>query len=271
MPHTPTPDPNSEPENSDPGQNPQPSPSNPSTPSITPPPMAPSEHSNDAPNLAEAITMLANSLSNSKKSMPRTKVRDPDPFDGSDPKKLQSFLVQCGLNFRDRPDAFDSNSAKVTYVLSYLTGTALDWFEPALSSDDEPTWLDDYPYFISKLKDNFGPHDPVGEAEANLKNLRMRDNQRVTKYVVEFNRLATRIEWGDAALRRQFYNGLPSRIKDKIARLGKPNSLLQLRLLTQSIDARYWERHSEVARETSTSKARDRPKDRGKSPHISNP
>ncbi|KAG6327731.1 hypothetical protein ID866_11358 [Astraeus odoratus] len=35
-----------------------------------------------------------------------TKVHEPDTFDGMDLKKLHEFLVQCELNFHDRPQAF---------------------------------------------------------------------------------------------------------------------------------------------------------------------
>ena len=220
-----------------------------------------------APNLAEAITMLANNLRAPKASAPRAKLRDPDTFDGSDARKLQPFLVQCALNFRDRPDAFSSDDAKVTFALSYLKGTALDWFEPALMDpDEEPSWLSDYKEFVSELRTNFGPHDPEGEAEADLENLRMRENQRITKYAVEFNRLASRVSWGDSALRRRFYQGLPSRIKDEISRVGKPGTLPGLRTLAHNIDARYWERRSEVAHEnTNSGKQSDRAPDKGKS------
>ena len=121
--------------------------------------------SNDIPNLTEAITMLANNLSSLKKSLPQTKVQEPDPFSGSDSCKLQPFLIQCNLNFRDHPDTFSSDSVKVTYILSYLKGTTLDWFEPTLSLDINPTWIDDYPEFVSKLKNNFGSHDPIGKAK----------------------------------------------------------------------------------------------------------
>jgi hypothetical protein len=184
------------------------------------------------PNLAEAITLLAGSLGAPKQSSARTKTREPDTFDGSDSRKLQPFLLQCHLNFRDRPDAFSSGSAKVTYALSYLKGTALDWFEPALLGADlidEPIWLSDYKEFVSELKVNFGPYDPEGEAETKLENLRMRDGQRITKYFVEFNRLAVRTQWGEAALKNHLYRGLPARIKDKIARNGKPDTLGGLR------------------------------------------
>jgi hypothetical protein len=44
-------------------------------------------------NLAQAITLLANSLSTPKKSSAQTKVHEPDTFDGSDTCKLQSFLL----------------------------------------------------------------------------------------------------------------------------------------------------------------------------------
>ena len=95
----------------------------------------------------------------------------------------------------------------------------------------------------------------------------MRDNQRITKYLVEFNRLAARVQWGNAALRCQFYNGLPSRIKDEISRFGKPNDLQELRTLSQTIDPRYWERQSEAAREAPVNRAltnQERSNDKGK-------
>ena len=244
----------------------------------TTPPPNPSTSSNvdsdsgpPTADLAAAISALAQSLSSPKKSPTRTKVRKPDVFDGTDTRKLQPFLVLCTLNFRDRPDAFSSDSAKVTFALSYLKGTALDWFEPSLTSGESPPWLDDYSEFIAELKNNFGPHDPEGEAEAELENLRMRDNQHIVKYLVDFNRLAARVQWGDSALRRQFYRGLPSRIKDEIARVGKPDSLTHLRTLSQSINSRYWERRSEVARETPPTSKPERSNDKGKGNPNNNP
>jgi len=100
-------------------------------------------------------------------------------------------LVQCQLNFNDRVSAFASDKAKFNHVLSFLKGTALDWFEPTLLKIQEggfpPDWIDDYPAFVSELCTNFGPHDPVGDTEADIKALRMRDTQRITKYIVEFN------------------------------------------------------------------------------------
>ena len=155
-----------------------------------------------------------------------TKIREPNPFNGSDPKKLQPFLVQLELNFHDRPDTFQLNSYKVNYTLSFLKGTALDYFEPLLMDPPaNPTWSNDYDELISKLRTNFGPFDIEADAENELERLKMCDNQKVAKYIVSFQQLPSKVNWGNAALRCQFYNGLPGCIKDEIARVGKPDNL----------------------------------------------
>ena len=61
-----------------------------------------------------------------------TKLHEPDQFDGTDPKKLHTFLIQCELNFQDQPRAFHTDCTKVTFAQSYLKGMALEWFEPDL-------------------------------------------------------------------------------------------------------------------------------------------
>ena len=130
-----------------------------------------------------------------------------------------------------------------------FNGVNMSQFELSLTSGKSPPWLNDYSDFVGELKNNFGPHNPKGEAEANLENLKMRDNQCIMKYLVNFNRLAACVQWGDATLHRQMYRGLPCHIKDEIACIGKPDTLHELHSLTQSINSQYWECHSEVARE----------------------
>ena len=179
-------------------------------------------------------------------------VRDPDPFDGSDPNKLRAFFAQLELVFKARPRTFDSDERKVTYALSYLKGTALQWFEPYLLegySEEPPLFLYSYEAFQDELRINFGPYDATGAAEHDLENLRMTEGQRIAKYITQFNRLATQVRWGTAALRYQFYKGLPDRLKDRISEVGKPETLEGLRNLAQSLDHRYWERKAEQSRD----------------------
>ena len=49
---------------------------------------------------------LLREIINTNKCLETVKPHDPDTFDGSDAKKLKSFLVQCQLNFLDCPRAF---------------------------------------------------------------------------------------------------------------------------------------------------------------------
>ena len=73
-------------------------------------------------------------------------------------------------------------------------------------------------------------------------------------YIIEFNRLAGQVHgYGDGALCHIFYSGLPDCIKDEISRVGKPCTLNGYHTLAQTIDARYWERKSEISCQTKTS------------------
>jgi len=207
-------------------------------------------------NLAVAVNRLSRSSRRTNdSSSSRAKVREPDTFDGTDPKKLRTFLVQCELCFQDRAKAFRQDRARVTFAQSYLKGMTLEWFEPDLLNSgnpaDRPRWMDSWVHFVAELQSTFGPHDPVADAEHQLEHLRMKDSYRVTRYIVDFNRLASQVQdYGDGALRRLFYSGLPDRLKDEIARVGKPLTLNGLRALCQEIDARYWERKDEISRTT---------------------
>ena len=58
-----------------------------------------------------------------------------------------------------------------------------------------PSWMENYKEFVLELQINFSPHDPVRDAEHQLNHLTMKDSQHITKYVVEFNWIATQV-WG---------------------------------------------------------------------------
>jgi len=179
-------------------------------------------------NLAVAVNRLScSSRHTNDSSSSHAKVREPDTFDGTDPKKLRTFLLQCELCFQDRAKAFHQDRARVTFAQSYLKGMTLEWFEPDLLNSgnpaDCPRWMDSWVHFVAELQSTFGPHDPVADAEHQLEHLRMKDLYHVTRYIVDFNRLASQVQdYGDGALHCLFYSGLPDRLKDEIARVGKP-------------------------------------------------
>jgi hypothetical protein len=79
----------------------------------------------------------------------KVKVCKPEPFNGSDPRKLRSFLVSCNLHFRDCPYAFPNNEKKILFVLSYLNGSAISWFEPGLMDlTNSAHWMWDFEIFL---------------------------------------------------------------------------------------------------------------------------
>ena len=118
--------------------------------------------------------------------------------------------MQCNLTFSERPQHYENDQTKVIFTLSFLWGTAMNWFLPALTDTTfgAPQWYTHWPSFVSELTTNFGPHDIVGDAENSLNNLKMKDTQKIMDYIVQFNSLTALVDWGDSALHHRFYNGL---------------------------------------------------------------
>lgn len=99
--------------------------------------------------------------------------------------------------FQHSSDLYKSSKSKINFALIYLSGSALEWFELALLDpdfeDEEPDWLYSWDEFLKELCTNFGPTDPIGDAEDKLNNLKMKENQRIFKYNVDFNRLSAHL------------------------------------------------------------------------------
>ena len=106
-----------------------------------------------------SLQAIATALGGLQTAGRRSKIRPPDQFNSTDPMKLRKFLVNIQLNINDNPKAYDTDAKKISFVLSYLTGSALDWFEPEILYPD-PTnllaWLISFPAFIVELQANFG-------------------------------------------------------------------------------------------------------------------
>src|SRR6266481_6376701 len=188
-----------------------------------------------------------------KSNLPnKVKLWDPELFDGSHTWKLHTFILQCKLNFCDHSDLFQDDMMKVNYMLSYLKGMALDCFKPTLLETPEPAWLSDFSLFLEELEASFGSYDPISEAEAELEGLCMQENHQVMKYFIKFMQLATRVQWGEAVLLCQAYNGLVKCIKNDIVHHDKPTTLPSLWKVAQAIDVCYWECCTEVLCETMT-------------------
>ena len=88
----------------------------------------------------------------------------------------------------------------------------------------------------------------VRETEAKIETLVMAEGSPSTIYFMEFNCLASCIQWDDHALLRQAYKGLACRIKNQIVHHDRPIMLLDLHKLVQAINYCYWEWKAEITR-----------------------
>ena len=89
----------------------------------------------------------------------------------------------------------------------------MSWFEPGLMDPTNSVhWMWDFKAFINELEINFGPHDPVGDAEAPLTNLTMGEDSHIVKYNVEFWKLVTQLDWNESVLTMRYFSGLPLQI-----------------------------------------------------------
>src|SRR5258706_11853973 len=127
----------------------------------------------------------------------QTRTRAPDTFDRSNPEDLQAFLLQCQIMFNAHPQNFTSESAKVCFAISYLKKMALEWFEQGILKDDlsqAPGWKSSWTEFVKELQTHFGPANPTGVAEAELRHLTKSNTACLSEYLVRLNTLTSKGE-----------------------------------------------------------------------------
>jgi len=176
----------------------------------------------------------------------QSKAHIPDTFDGSDSHKLNHFLFQCRLFFCANPSQFSTDEEKINFAMTYLSSVAQDWFEVALQQEDlsyAQPWLFTWHLFVEELRVHFGLLDLVEDAASLIDNLRMKPEDKIVTYNVEFMRYAAQLNWGDTVLCHRFYQRLPNRLQDLIANReqGKPTSSHAMYQLAITFDNRYWE------------------------------
>ncbi len=86
-------------------------------------------------------------------------------------------------------------------------------------SDKQQPWENDYSKFLCILRSQFRPIDPTADAEDNINNLKMKDNQCILKYNIKFTRLAAQTGWNNSVLWHCYYSGLAKHIKDIMEQL----------------------------------------------------
>jgi hypothetical protein len=215
-------------------------------------------------SLRESLALLSRAVtaySAAPKSKSANKPRIPDVFDGANPRELDTFIFQCSMYFAACSDDFPDDESRVSFVLSYLSDTPLDWFHTELNhavsyGENLPPWFSSLPHFLAELRRLFGPRDALNDAVTALESLRYQDSTKAARYTLEFNRHSCRTGWNENALVHHYYSGLCARLKDEIARIGKPARLADLQDLVTALDQRHWERYLERQSEIVTALSR---------------
>ncbi|XP_069476318.1 protein LDOC1-like [Ambystoma mexicanum] len=107
-------------------------------------------------------------------------------YDGS-PKRLKEFLESCAIYFAFRPHTFASAHTKVGFVISNLTGNALAWASPLVTSNNPV--LQDYGAFVTLFKQTFEQAEITHIAAEELLDVQQGSSDLRT-YISSFKRLA---------------------------------------------------------------------------------
>ena len=70
--------------------------------------------------------MCSSDLSPPPASAAHARIASPEKYDGS-PDQCEGFLLQCPLAFAHQSSAYPSDAAKMAFIISHLTGSALKW------------------------------------------------------------------------------------------------------------------------------------------------
>jgi len=96
-----------------------------------------------------------------------------------------------------------------------LSSVAQDWFEVTLQQEDlgyTQPWLSTWYLFVDKLQVHFGLSDPVENTTNLINNLRIKPEDNIATYNVEFMQYAAQLNWGDSVLCHRFYQGLSNHL-----------------------------------------------------------
>ena len=119
------------------------------------------------------------------------KLNPPKPFDGTH-LEYKTFIMQLNLIFNLDPDRYtgvNSDTTKIAYATSYLSGSAKEWFQPHVNETTGaiafPTWTN----FVAALRAAFDDPDAYQTAYTKISSLKQ--ERDCSSYHAAFVPLAT--------------------------------------------------------------------------------
>ena len=169
---------------------------------------------------AEAQRIAATVTHASTKDLDLGKIK---PFAGK-PHTLEKFLLDCKLHFILKPDVYNSDDRKVSFILSHMEGDAAGWKEQYFESRNDKTLVaeDGLEGFLTELRNSFAEPHRKENALKTLQNIRQ-GKDSVDTHNVNFKLLVEKAGLSQAhnndILCNIYMNSLNSNIKDRIIML----------------------------------------------------
>ena len=155
------------------------------------------------------------------------KAADPELFDGNR-DQTEEFVRAIRIAVTMPANAFVDEKMKVLYALVFMHGgTAQVWAAnetmAVITGTSQMQTLD---IFLESVEKTFGDPDQAQTACAQLHELRMTPGTTAEDYTAQFEMLAGRTGFNNAALKDIYVQGLPNSILQKIfAQVTLPNGL----------------------------------------------
>ncbi len=129
---------------------------------------------------------------------------NPVPYSGL-ADDCNGFLPQCSLALEMQPHRFPTERAKMSFILSLLTGRALQWAESLWKQNGTAT--QSLNAFTNHFREVFGR--PVGDASVSEKLYHLKQGKTsVQDYALRFRTLAASSGWNERSLLTTYCQGL---------------------------------------------------------------
>ncbi len=137
----------------------------------------------------------------------------PAPFSGR-AEECNGFLLQCSLALEMQPQLYPTERAKIAFILSLLTGRALQWAETIWTQAGNIT--QSLTNFTAHFRDVFGI--PAGNSSAGEQLYRLQQgSMSIADYTLRFRTLAAASGWNECSLPTTFRQGLEPNLRLHLA------------------------------------------------------
>ncbi len=156
----------------------------------------------------------------------------PEKFDG-DPTRCRGFLLQCSLFVNQQPALYPTESGRIAFVCSLLTGKALDWATAIWGTDGSafPT----FDSFIHHFREVFD-HPAEGRGAGEQLLALTQGRRTAAEYALTFRTLAAQTTWVEDTLKLFFRKGLNAELQSELACRDEGSTLGQFIELTIHLD-----------------------------------